>query len=253
MSRRIDAGGKVRPRTKLGNENCVINAQRYKNTTPLQMFAVPADLETLKENITNVQEDMKGATLNSNHDTDFQLYGSYEWANDIKWTALRKLDEWYIVKELTKQDIDIEEDIYIGFGIDDINEPDGLITADSSLYIWAGENKLVTGEFPQINENINSALSQLCTGNRASLYSGSKLIARVVVHSESNAYQHLNSMSKRALKGMCTRWEHKVEIFYNQGLNSGVWSTPPNLTLLICDENNNTLFEYTYHKDYELV
>lgn len=246
LSRRIDAGGKVRPRTKSGNENCVINAQRYKNTTPLQMFAVPTDLETLKENITYVQEDMRGASLKSNPDTNFQLYGSYEWANDTKWAALRKLNEWYIVKELTKQDIDIE-DIHIGFGIDDMNEPDGLITTESGSYIWAGENKLVTGGFPQINENINSALSQLCTGDKASSYSGSNLIARVVIHSTSEAYQHLQNMSESAQKGMCTRWQHKVREFYNQGTNSGIWTKNPYLTLQICNEDNNIEFEYTYH------
>lgn len=248
VSRRIDsAGGMAKQRIKLGNKNSVINAQRYKHTTPLQMFAVPVDLEILKEKITNVQDDIGGAFLKSYPDTiNSPLDGSNEWANDTKWAALRKLDEWYIVKELAEQDID-PVDMHIGFGIDDRNEPDGLITSMSGNYIWAGENKLVTGKFLQINENINSALSQLCTGSRASSYSGSNLIARVVIDSSSEAYQHLIMMSERAKKGMYTRWRHKVETFYEQGINSEVWNINPHLTLHICDEKQNIVFAHTHY------
>lgn len=248
VSRRIDGGssGMAKQRIKLGNKNSVINAQRYKHTTPLQMFAVPADLENLKNSVTDVQNDMQGMYFLSNQDPNFKLYGSDEWANDTKWAALRKLDEWYVVKNLIEQDSDTEN-MHIGFGIDDRNEPDGLIIDDSGNYIWAGENKVVTGGFPQINENINSALSQLCTGERARSYSGANLIARVVIDSSSEAYQHLIMMSERAKKGMYTRWRHKVETFYEQGINSEVWNINPHLTLHICDEKQNIVFAYTLY------
>lgn len=243
INRRTDGGDMKR-------QNIKFDRHKYSLATPMQMFAVPADLEVLKRHITEVQNDISITKFTFNNNGQEKLYGSEEWAKDTKWAALRKLDEWNLVKELVTQGGG-NDSFVIGFGIDDRYEPDGLMYDNSREVVLAGENKVVTGGFPQLRENINSALSQLCIGNRARCYSGAKLLARIAIKPESSAYQHLKQMNKQQQQAICTRWRHRVESFYHQGIDSGIWKKYPQLTLQIhcLSVPQEQIFEYNYYYD----
>lgn len=200
------------------------------NTTTAQLFAIPQGLHDIIDDVTKVQNDIK--TTGS---TATPLYGSEEWARDTRWATLRKLDEWFLVKELYRQstpEVNSQNSI-IGFGIDDTYESDGLIMSNENKeYVWAGENKLITGNFPQISENINNALSQLCSGIRAQSYSGGNLVARIVVHPSSMAASRLKEMTDTQKKSMRTRWLNRAIIYYREGVKNN-WSMATRLQLQI--------------------
>lgn len=199
-----------------------------KQNNVFQLFKIPDGLEQIKTDVTEVADDMSKIGT----PTD-ELYGSQEWANDTRWATKRKLEEWDLVKYLYSQSSssDISNSI-IGFGIDDMNESDGLVRNLGGEYIWAGENKLITGKFTQVSENIHSALSQLCTGKRASYFSGANLVARIVIAPSSEAARHWSQMTPIVQKGMITRWNKLLMLYYDQGIGE-VWKTKNTLKLFI--------------------
>lgn len=210
------------------------------NENSIQLFAVPKNLNDLSTMVTTVSDDIK----NSNRgDPNESLYGADQWALDTAHAAERKLDEWYLVKELLQQD-PTNQASEIGFGISDTTEPDAVGYHNGNVVI-AGENKLVSGKFSQINENIDSALDQLCTGTRAINYSDINLIARVNILENSEAAKHFYSMkngNKSWLKGMETRWDKKLQNFHKQGKRS--WPKTCELSLIITIGNDEIFNRY---------
>ena len=221
----------------------------YKNSSQiisshaiLQRFAVPPGLKELESEVNKVSSDIQKTTLSDGSGGGNQLYGSKEWANDTYWAANRKLDEWNLVKELVADGTNVNDAAHIGFGINDTKEADGVgYDAKNNVGI-AGENKIVSGGFPQVVENINSALSQLTEGVRANQYNGVPLIARVKISKDSEAFKHLNGMSPSVKKAMVTRWKNRRNNAYKEGLTN--WKGKSSLRLWILTEND-VLFDET--------
>jgi hypothetical protein len=206
-----------------------------------QLFAVPEGLGLLKNMAESVAADIKSSSMEGGVGIDDPLYGSEQWGKDTYWAANRKLDEWNLVKELVAES-GVDDATTIGFGISDTTEADGIGYDDQGDVVVAGENKLVSGAFPQINENINSALSQLTTGVRAKSYGGAQLMARVNVTEESKAYEHLSNMSGSVKKAQHTRWKNRLKNAYGEGDSN--WQSKCSLRLLIRTENS-VLFDET--------
>jgi hypothetical protein len=195
-----------------------------------QLFKVPEGLVHLTNQVTEVSEDIK-----QSGSTNDLLYGAEQWGNDTYWAANRKLDEWNLVKELVKnRDIDVDSAARIGFGINDTSEADGIGYDTNNNVAVAGENKLVSGGFSQIVENINNAFSQLTEGSRATQYNGIELMARIHVAKVSEAHKHLAAMEGSTLKAQRTRWLSRLKNAFKEGCSN--WSGRCSLRLLISSE-----------------
>lgn len=223
-------------------------ADRNSSTTA-QLFKVPNGLHDIIDDVTKVQNDIK--TTGS---TEISLYGSEKWAHETRLVALRKLDEWGLVKELYAQST-LNLNAYntlVGFGTDNVKEPDGLIISNvSGNYVYAGENKLITGEFSQLNYNIEKALAQLCYENRAVFYSGSHLVARIAIHPLSQAALHLSQMRSNIKKRMNTIWYNKMLFAYETGCdhNHITWNSLPTLHLIISLDGRTIYYVYMYYTE----
>jgi hypothetical protein len=200
-----------------------------------QLFKVPGGLVRLTNQVTEVSKDIENEKMH-NGSTNDPLYGAEQWGKDTYWAANRKLDEWNLVKELVvKHGTDVQDAASIGFGINDTSEADGIGYDKNNKVAVAGENKLVSGGFPQIVDNINNALSQLTEGSRAKQYNGIALMARIKVAEDSDANKHLKNMSERAFKAQQTRWSNRLKNAFDEGLSN--WGVKCSLRLLIQSEN----------------
>lgn len=227
-----EMGTKALQKKKNSNNQSLKGSKNVHNTT-VQRFLEPKGLDDLENRLQTVVADYKAAHIKGISD-DEPLYGSEQWGRDTYWAANRKLDEWGLVKHLLESGLGLKDAADIGFGINDTEEPDGLVRNEQGGYISAGENKWVTGKFSQVRENINSALSQLTNGNRAKLYQGTDLVALINIDPESEAFTHLHTMirtKESVFKGMQTRWRNRLLEASAEGNEN--WTAPSSLRLII--------------------
>ncbi|HAP61901.1 MAG TPA: hypothetical protein DCR93_21180, partial [Cytophagales bacterium] len=211
---------------------------------PIQLFKVPGGLDMLANDLKETTQDI--ADAGGAEKKDVSLYGSDQWGKDTYFAGLRKLDEWNLVKSLLNSGMSKEEAARVGFGIDDVSEPDALERDDSNNITKAGENKVVGGKFRQVSVNINSALDQLTNGKRANQYGGARLLARIQIEENSEAAAHIIKMSDTVKKGQITRWKNRMEVAYREGLAN--WEAPCTLFLVILIGNNAIFNEHLEQK-----
>ncbi len=194
-----------------------------------QLFKVPDGLWQIKSDVTNIQNDIASI----GNPTDY-IPGSEKWALETRWAALRKLEEWNLVKHLSKPYWEFGLLNFGAFGENNVTEPDGFVKCYGNNYLWVGENKVVSGQYSQINVNINAALDQLCTGKRVAQYYGANLVARVVIPSDSEAGKEF----ARRGGGIPLTWYEHIITAYNI-----VKDTCASLTLIICYDSKE-IFHY---------
>lgn len=200
------------------------------NTTTAQLFAIPQGLHDIIDDVTKVQNDIM-----SIGDPTIPVSGSEKWALDTRWATLRKLEEWNLVKHLSKPYWQIGLLNIGAFGENNVTEPDGFVKwYGNNYYLLVGENKVVSGQYSQINVNIKAALEQLCTGKRVAQYYGANLVARVVIPSDSEAGKEF------ARRGgeIPSTWYELINTAYNI-----VKDTCASLTLIICYDSKE-IFHY---------
>lgn len=204
---------------------------RQRNSPVAQFFKVPDDLVNIIDDVNTVAEDIY-ATNNE----QIVLPGADIWARDTRWATRRKLEEWDLVKLLYNETPELDEgNFIIGFGLDNTNEPDGLVRDENTeKIIWAGENKLVTGQLQQVNTNIRTALTQLCTSNRAQNYKGCHLIARINISPISPAAISFQQIEREDQYKLIAKWIKTAEEYASLACNN---DNNNRLTLIICLDN----------------
>lgn len=233
------------PRTKLNDKRAIKDITSLVNSEnsyrePVQLFKIPNGLVNLHKNVELVSGDIKEQSY-PNGTVDDELHGAEDWANSTYHAANRKLNEWYLVKHLNADADTIDHALNIGFGGDETEEADVVVHTDGGLTLVAGENKLVNGKFPQIVDNINSALSQLTEGNRAKKYENANLLARIDITKGCEAYTYYNSWTQSKKKSQATRWSNRLYAAFDEGKDN--WKGPCTLTLLIeCKEDQVAYF-----------
>ena len=201
------------------NSNLPIRAESAvgRIDSTIQMFASPAALEEIKNKVSTVQHDIRGGTVNGPTGKNDTVPGSEEWARETYLASDRKLEEWYLVQHMFNNGVNIAHATQVGFGLDTKTEPDVWEKNQQGQFTKVGESKLVTGKWPRVIENIDSALTQLTDSDRAKTYNGMNLLGRVVLQENSDALKHFNNMSQPVKKSMQTRWNSRLDEFVKIG------------------------------------
>lgn len=198
-----------------------INDKRKKTIMPqgtlgntsatAQLFKVPDGLQQIKSDVTNIQNDIASI----GNPTDY-IPGSEKWALETRWAALRKLEEWNLVKSLSIPYWRWRDGYFpiASFGENNVTEADGYMKYNNGEYAEIGESKLVTGEFKQVSININNALYQLCKSTRASGYLRGNLVARIVIEKDSPAAQYILGLFPKNIEKKYKSWTKTLYEYY---------------------------------------